>query len=128
MYMETAEVFEINGVEYTVEVGQDDEPVRGSFGSGDDAQDREQEDYILRRLSLGDVWAWAYVRVTASAFGFRGADAVGACSYEGYQDFRRGGYFEDLIEGARADLVRAVHEAQADCARAIKAGLIAVDE
>ncbi len=123
MYMDTAEVFEIDGVEYTVEVGQDDEPVQGSFGSGDDTADKELEDYILRRLESGDVWAWAYVRITARAFGFRGHDALGACSYIGYQDFKKDGYFKDLIGGARADLVSNIHTARVQSGRAIEAGL-----
>lgn len=106
-------------VEYALKVEIDDTLVRGSFASGDDASDKEDEDRILARLDVGDVWAWAYVVVEARATirgrTFVGSDGLGGCSYASEEDFRRpGGCFDDMKRAALADL-------KAEIARACEA-------
>lgn len=101
------------GIEYTLEVEQDDIPVRGNaFSSGDDAEDRRVEDEILARLDDGDVWAWASVCVVARAGSVEGRAYLGGCSYRDEKEFcQPGGYYAQLKAEALADLERKVAEA-----------------
>jgi hypothetical protein len=84
-------------VQFKLIVEQDDTPVRGNAMATDEPElDREAEDEILRRLDSGDVWAWAHVRVIASWRGFEGSDSLGGCSYADEEDFKKGGYYDDM--------------------------------
>ena len=103
-------------IEYTLRVQRDDNEVRGNaLVSGDDKLDRETEDAILARLADGDVWAWAYVTVTATLDGFTGTDHLGGCSYENEAAFRACQYYTDMCDVARDRLEaagrRALHVA-----------------
>lgn len=72
-------------------------PVRGNaMCSGDDATDREAEDWILGRLDRGDVWAWADVEVRATWNGLSESDYLGCCSYENAAAFTADAYYEDM--------------------------------
>ena len=81
---------------------QDDTRVRGNaLASGDEEEDRRYEDMILERLNAGDVWAWAQVEVQASLpDGRTGSAYLGGCSYDDENNFKEGGYYEDLIAEA----------------------------
>ena len=81
---------------------QDDTRVRGNaLASGDEEEDRRYEDMILERLNAGDVWAWAQVEVQASLpDGRTGSAYLGSCSYDDENNFKEGGYYEDLIDQA----------------------------
>jgi hypothetical protein len=92
-------------VKFTIRAEMDETPVRGNaLASGDDAEDRKQEDEIIGRLDAGDVWAWANVTVVARWRSFQGSDNLGACSYASEEDFKTDGYFEDMCNTALADL------------------------
>lgn len=73
--------------------------VRGNaLASGDDQLDKETEDEILARLESGDVWAWFTAKVSVrDKYGREASDYLGACCYEDEKDFRRGGYYLDMI-------------------------------
>ena len=88
-------------------------PVEGNaMASGDDVHDRQVEDEILARLEQGDVWAWAAVTVTVSWRPFSASDHLGCCSYADEDDFRQpGGYFDDMVDQAIAELNRVVLDA-----------------
>lgn len=92
-------------VVFSLEIEEDDIPVRGNFASGDDKADKELEDSIIKRLRNGDTWAWASVKVTATWKGWKGVDHLGACSYDDEADFKEpGGYYDDMKSEALADL------------------------
>lgn len=88
-------------------------PVEGNaMASGDDAFDREVEQGILNRINLGDVWAWAMVTVTVSWGPFSASDHLGCCSYTDEKDFcQPGGYFDDMVYEALAELNRIAQDA-----------------
>ena len=73
--------------------------VRGNAqASGDDALDKEAEDEILARLESGDIWAWFTAKVSVrDKYGREASDYLGACCYEDARDFKRGGYYLDMI-------------------------------
>lgn len=77
---------------------QDDLRVRGNaMCSGDDKLDKQVEDEILRRLDSGDVWAWASVEVKVTKGGLSESEYLGGCNYRDEQDFKRGGYYYDML-------------------------------
>jgi hypothetical protein len=84
---------------------QDDAPVRGNaLASGNEEEDRRYEDMILERLDNGDVWAWADVEVQATLpDGRTGSAYLGGCSYDDENNFKEGGYYEDMVLSAVED-------------------------
>ena len=104
-----------DGIEYQLWISPDDLAVRGNaLASGDDAEDKACEDEILARLESGDVWAWAAVTCRAIPVGndeFWGADHLGGCSYENTAGFLAGGYWADMKEVAKADLLGTLERA-----------------
>jgi hypothetical protein len=74
--------------------------VRGNaMASGDDEFDRQIEDEIVSRLESGDIWAWFTAKVTVrDSYGREASDYLGCCCYEDARDFKRGGYYLDMIK------------------------------
>lgn len=87
--------------------------VRGNaLASGDDAEDRREEDRILAELERGNTWAWCTARVVAEYAGLIGEDYLGCCSYRDEADFRApGGYFDDMMATALEELAESLEEA-----------------
>jgi hypothetical protein len=106
-------------LKYSLEVSQDETPVRGNaMASGDADDDREVEDAILNRLDGGDVWAWAFVTVAARLPAgpkqpdWVGKASLGGCSYKDEEEFRRDDYCSQLEHEAFEDLLRNVRFAK----------------
>lgn len=85
------------GLEIELTVESEDEGPEGSFATGNDADDDAMVADINRRIDTGDVWAWCYVRVTATYRGVSVADGIGGCSYTGEKDFRANGCYADMV-------------------------------
>lgn len=90
-------------VEYLIEALPEDDGPEGHFASGDDEQDAETVAEIERKLETNE-WAWCIVRVTARLGQFEGVAYLGGCSYEDAEDFKKGGYFEQMKKEALDDL------------------------
>jgi len=85
-------------VNITLTCEPDDLPIEGNaLASGDDAEDRRAEQWIRDQLARGNEWAWCVAIVTVEFAGVIERDTLGACSYESEADFKRGGYYEDMI-------------------------------
>lgn len=94
-------------MDYKIEATPEDIPVRGNtMASGDDEYDKRVEDEILARLESGDVWAWCSVRVTCADGETEGEAWLGGCSYKDEEDFKAGGYFDDMKAEALEDMER----------------------
>lgn len=92
----------------------EDIPYVGNCSAHDPATDREAEQWIRDQLDAGNEWAWCTAVVTASYKGFSATDALGACSYESEETFRiPGGYFDDMVITACAELADKLIEASA---------------
>jgi hypothetical protein len=91
---------------FTIECLPEDIAIRGNvLVSGDVAEDKQAEDEIIRQLKSGNDWAWCTVKVTARVeFDFFGVDYLGCCSYMSEDDFKKGGYYEDMKANALNDL------------------------
>ena len=101
---------------YIIIIHEDDLPVKGNaMASGDDDLDTKVENEILERLDQGDTWAWASVEVKCSVNvngeTFSGSDHLGACSYKDEENFKTGGYYEQLMAGAMKDLIENMNHA-----------------
>lgn len=96
-------------VEFSIDVEQDDIDYRGNVCACSEP-DCDAEEEVARRLRRGDVWAWAWVKVTASFHDPRHGllevdDSIGGCSYEDRHDFRKNsGYYDDMCEGLVREL------------------------
>ena len=100
-------------IRYQIEIEQDDISVRGNaIASGDNATDKAVEDEIIKRLDNGDTWAWCSVCVVAEAGGVEGRAYLGACSYKDEEDFRAGGYYEQMQKEAKDDLMEQLRRAK----------------
>lgn len=86
----------------------EDFPVRGNACcSGDEEFDRVVESEIVRRLEIGDLWAWATVCVNGAWEGLDAETYLGCCCYDNEEDFRKNsGYFEDMVDEVIDDLNR----------------------
>lgn len=80
--------------------------VRGNaLASGDDTEDKEYEEQILQRLQMGDEWAWFTAKVVVRTNdGREASDYLGCCTYEDAEDFKRGGYYIDMIRACLDEL------------------------
>lgn len=99
-------------VTFTITAEEEDIPVRGNaMCSDDEAADRHCEDEIIAEVNRGNTWAWCCVVVTATWGDWSASDTLGACSYDGADEFKSGGYYEDMcanaLENLNADLARA---------------------
>ena len=95
----------IEDCEIVVEAEQDETDPRGNASSIDPETDTEILSEINERLERGDVWAWAHVTVRVTFGELTGEASLGGCSYKDEADFRQsGGYFDDLVVEAIADL------------------------
>src|SRR5512146_22880 len=84
-------------------------PIEGNASAtGDAAQDEETNRWVRSELARGNEWAWCTVQVRVHYMErlFMGTSTfLGCCSYRSEADFRQpGGYFDDLLQEALADL------------------------
>jgi hypothetical protein len=98
-------------VEYTLRVLPEETPLRGNVTAIDPETDAQNEARVRAELAAGSEWAWCAVVVTAHYQGFHGTDAIGCCSYDGEESFRRGGYYDDMREEALRRLAASLAEA-----------------
>ncbi len=89
-----------NNASFSIEALPEDVPLKGQImASGDDEADRAAELAIEKELEWNP-WAWALVKVTASYLNWHGVNYLGGCSYEDEEDFKKGGYYFDMINMA----------------------------
>lgn len=73
--------------------------VRGNARAWSDEEDRRYEEWIMSRLESGDIWAWFTAKVTVrDKYGREASDYLGCCCYQDEEDFKRGGYYLDMIK------------------------------
>lgn len=69
-------------VEFTIDVEEDDIPVRGNLVCTEDPVfDKQCEDEVLARLERGDDTAWCVIKVTAKYRGVEASDILGGNSF-----------------------------------------------
>ena len=90
------------------------ETIEGNCSAINPETDKATYDMIVAQLKSGNQWAWARVGVRASWSLFSGEDWLGCCSYASEEDFRAGGYYDDMVSEALTSLLDQVTCAQSD--------------
>ncbi len=96
--------------EYTLSAEPEDDDPEGHFATGDDEADAKLVEDI-RDEREWNVWAWCVVKVSAhhpEIEGLEGTDYLGACSYTDAEDFKTGGYYEQMKDEAARSLVEKI--------------------
>lgn len=96
-------------VKYELLMEPETEDFKGEF------EDKSCEDWIRDQLKAGNEWAWCTVRVRVKWGDFSVvAGPLGHCSYESEEDFKKGGYYEDMrkeaLEELNSNLERMLHD------------------
>ena len=81
---------------FSVECLPEDISPEDNASAIDDETDAEILAWINAELESGNEWAWCQVRVVARYGAFEGTDYLGGCSYRSEEDFKAGGYYEDM--------------------------------
>lgn len=106
-----------NKIEYKVICLPEDLEIRGNvLASGDKQADLDAENEVIEQLNNGNEWAWCRVQVVAYIPGIEleGVDFLGGCSYRSREEFMQpGGYYDDMKEIAKEDLLKQIQELQA---------------
>lgn len=94
-------------IDFTIECHpEDDSPVGNVSASGDAGYDREIENQVMKDLESGNEWAWCRAVVRGEWKGLAAEEHLGGCSYKSEEDFKSGGYYEDMCEEVRAEIQR----------------------
>ncbi|KKN21621.1 hypothetical protein LCGC14_0923630 [marine sediment metagenome] len=72
--------------------------------SGDADFDTVLNNAIAERLNNGELWIWCTVEVKVTIDGFTANDYLGCCSYDNEQEFKAGGYYDDMVETCKEDI------------------------
>lgn len=99
-------------VTYSIIVHSEEIPIRGNASAIDEKTDLEVEQSIIEQLESGNEWAWCSVEVVAEFNELKASDYLGACSYKSEDDFKSGGYYEDMKERAFEQLVDDIQKLQ----------------
>ena len=116
---------------YEIEIEEEDMDIERAFP---ELEDKELVDQLIRRLNRGDLWAYCWVKVSAvlvvGGRTYRGFAGLGCCSYENEEDFKKGGYYEQLKDDAFLDLQQNLRILvdRGDAARAVLAEWATVTE
>lgn len=85
----------------------EDTPIKGNvLSSGDDALDKEFEKLVAKALEDGNAWAWCTAVVEVECGNIKEQEILGCCSYESEEDFRKGDYYEDMVNEALYEVAR----------------------
>ena len=91
-------------VSFSIETHWEDVPVLDHFSDGLELG-KDLEKRVLDRIDSGDSWAWCTVEVIGNFEGCKGSEFLGCCSYLDENDFKEGGYWEDMKQEAYRELV-----------------------
>jgi hypothetical protein len=105
------EMLTLDKIKFDIIVHPEEEiPVRGNaIDSGNPEADRLVEDRILQDLR-SNAWAWCQVEVRGTVGSLTASDYLGCCNYSDQDDFKNGGYYDDMLENVRAELEKQVME------------------
>jgi len=90
---------------FTIECHWEDTSIEDHFSE----IGKECLDKLIARLENGDIWAFCTVEVIAEFEGCKGSDFLGGCSYLDENDFKTGGYWEDMQKESFRELVMEVY-------------------
>lgn len=95
-------------IQFKVECLEEHLPIESNLvDSGDKDLDQQEEQKVINDFNSGNPWAWCTIKVTAFIDGcpVKGVDYLGGCSYKSEDDFKKDGYYEDMCQQAKDDLL-----------------------
>jgi hypothetical protein len=78
----------------------------GHFQREDGSNNDELCAWIRDELRSGNYWAWCVAHVTVMYDDLKAEEWLGGCSYESEADFKKGGYYESMIDEALRSLAK----------------------
>ena len=92
-------------VEVTLAALPEDDTPGGHFGYDIEEENAEAVADVYRRAGRSE-WGWcvAHVRVALPGTSLHADAYLGGCSYESADDFKAGGYYDDMVAEALAEL------------------------
>lgn len=78
--------------------------------SKDDPDAHRFVEKVQEMIDEYGLWGWCCVRVEVRLGPLVGKEYLGGCSYEGENEFRNGGYYEQMVEAALSNLQYQVDE------------------
>lgn len=100
-------------VEWEIVCEPESTPLEGNvLASGDDDEDAAAEEWVRDQLDSGNEWSWCIVRVVGRWRGLTEWECLGGCSYRSEEDFKEGGYYEDM----RSEVLRRLQETASNVA------------
>lgn len=101
----------IEDVDFELECEAEVDGPEGNFASGDDEEDAAHVARMRQELENGNLWAWCYVKVTATwtdkdHVEHTGYDSMSGCNYWSRANFvQPGGTYDDMKQVAYDDLI-----------------------
>ncbi len=97
-------------VEFVVTPIHEEIPVQQALSVKETGADHSE--YINKVLEDDgyNPWLWCTIRVTAKFKGLEGTAHLGCCAYEDEEDYKKGGYYEQMQEEAFKELKEQVDE------------------
>lgn len=104
-----------NDVKISIKALDEDTDPRSSYAvPGIISPDSEDADRFVEAVEemvdKHGLWGWCMVEVTARLANTKGTAHLGGCSYEDEEDFKKGGYYEQMVEEAIAELQQQIDE------------------
>jgi len=94
--MKTLKKLTLKDVDIEISIKPEDIHPRNCIAYDTEQENEQAVNDILKRLEY-NLWAWCIVCVKVSACDTIEKEYLGACSYEDEQDFKHGGYYDDMV-------------------------------
>jgi hypothetical protein len=85
-------------------------PEEEDISPDDQIEDAETVKWIREQYDNGNIYAWFCAKVEVKYKGYKAADYLGACSYKDKNDFKRGGYYTDMLNTCIEEINRDIEE------------------
>lgn len=91
-------------IHLTIRCEEDPTPPEGNASALDAETDAQVLEWIGKELESGNQWAWCIVTVRGEYKGIYAEDSLCCCSYRSEDDFKSGGYYDDMARNVVDDL------------------------
>ncbi len=85
------------------------EPQEEDISPADQFDDEKTLKWVLEQYNdYGNIYAWFCAKITVKYKGYEATDYLGACSYKDENDFKKGGYYDDMLNTCIMEINREV--------------------
>jgi pantothenate synthetase len=90
------------------------EPEEEDITPEDTLYEKESANRVRKDYNNGNIYAWFCAKVTVKYKEFEETDYLGACSYKDEKDFKRGGYYYDMVTTCVQEINKQIEDYNAD--------------